>query len=90
MNAFVSAAQRKVRFDTAAVNAFRAVWPCAELRSRSYWFQFDASGDLVDVDVPEHDDGTAAAALADDAKALLFDGTTPNWFSGTVTEESAA
>lgn len=62
---------RKVIFSREEVDAFRATWPCCKLRSRSYWFEFDAGGNLVDTDVPEHDDGAEAAALADDARAYL-------------------
>lgn len=59
---------------------FNSRWPCSTLRSsRAYWFEFDASGDLVDTDLPESDDGPAGTALADDCKAWLFDGTKPEW-----------
>lgn len=69
----------KVRFSRAAVALFNSQWPCSTLRdSRAYWFEFDKSGDLVDHDVPEHDDGPAAAALAEDAKNWL-DGNVPEW-----------
>ena len=52
----------------------------AELReTRAYWFEFDDSRDLVDTDVPEQDDGSAAAAMADDARAFLFDDIMPEW-----------
>lgn len=61
------------------VRLFNSRWPCSELRDRSYWFEFDANGDLVDVDVPEHDDGAAASAMADDCKAFLFDDVSPEW-----------
>ena len=58
----------KVRFSQAEVEAFKRSWPCAELRNRSYWFEFDKSnGDLVDHDVPHQDDGSAATALSQDA-----------------------
>lgn len=80
----------KVRFDADAVRQFNAVWPCSELRAeRSYWFDFDnANGDLVDTDVPEQDDGGAAAALSGDAQTLLRDGTAPDWFSGDIVRGS--
>lgn len=59
---------------------FNSVWPCSELRtSRHYWFEFAENGDLIDTDVPESDDGSAAAALSDDCKAWLFDGRQPEW-----------
>jgi hypothetical protein len=70
---------RKVIVSTDGVAAFNATWPCSTLRSRSYWFEFDDSGDLVDSDVPEHDDGPAAVAMADDCKAWLFDDINPGW-----------
>jgi hypothetical protein len=62
------------------VARFNSQWPCSELRdSRSYWFEFDDNGDLVDHDVPQQDDGTAARAMADDCRAWLFDDDTPEW-----------
>ena len=71
---------RKVRVSEVGITLFNATWPCSELRSkRSYWFEFDESGDLIDVDVPESDDGPAAAALADDCKAWMEDGRQPEW-----------
>lgn len=72
--------KRKVRFTREAIALFNAQWPCSTLRAtRSYWFEFDLKGDLVDTDVPEQDDGNAARALSDDAKAYLFDDVTPPW-----------
>jgi hypothetical protein len=65
--------KRKVIVSRQEVNDFRAKWPCAELTDRSYWFEFDASGNLVDTDVPNEQDGSAASALADDAKQFLAD-----------------
>lgn len=71
---------RKVIVSAAGVAAFNSRWPCSELRdSRHYWFEFDDSGDLVDSDVPEQDDGSAAAAMAEDCKAWLFDDVAPEW-----------
>jgi hypothetical protein len=71
---------RKVIVSRESVAAFNRTWPCSSLRaSRAYWFEFDASGDLIDTDVPEQDDGPAASALADDCKAYLFDGDCPSW-----------
>lgn len=62
------------------VAEFNRRWPGSTLRpTRSYWFEFDASGDLVDTDCPEQDDGPAASAMADDCKAYLFDDMTPAW-----------
>jgi hypothetical protein len=71
---------RKVFVPPANVAAFNATWPCSTLRdSRAYWFEFDHDGNLIDCDVPEHDDGPAAAAMADDCRAYLFDDTCPQW-----------
>lgn len=55
---------RKVIFSRDEVNEFRATWPCCKLRARSYWFEFDSDGNLVDTDVPEQDDGPESSALA--------------------------
>lgn len=68
---FFSGNKRKVIFSRGEVDAFNRSWPCSELRSRSYWFEFAANGDLVDTDVPEHDDGSAALALSSYAQAFL-------------------
>lgn len=62
---------RKVRFNTTEVNLFRAGWPCCKLRERAYWFEFDADHNLIDTDVPEHDDGPEATALAAQAEEFL-------------------
>lgn len=71
---------RKVIVSRDEVATFNSRWPCSTLRpSRAYWFEFDASGDLVDTDCPEQDDGPAASAMADDCRAYLFDGETPDW-----------
>lgn len=71
---------RKVRVSQAGVASFNRGWPCSELRStRAYWFEFDSGGDLVDCDVPESDDGPAASAMADDCKAWLMEGESPEW-----------
>ena len=64
---------RKVIVSREEVAEFRRSFPCSGLRDRSYWFEFDASGDLVDVDVPEQDDGPGAAALAADAYRHLYE-----------------
>lgn len=73
---------RKVICNHVTVALFRAQWPCAELRDRAYWFEFDARGDLVDCDVPESDDGSAAKALADDCRQFLETGEKPEWLKG--------
>lgn len=62
---------RKVIFSREEVDAFRARWPGGNLRSRSYWYEFDSTGDLVDTDVPEQDDGPDALALSQDAADFL-------------------
>lgn len=61
------------------VASFNRGWPCSTLRDRSYWFEFDVGGDLIDTDCPEHDDGPAASAMSDDCKAFLFEGERPAW-----------
>ncbi len=71
---------QKVIVSRNEVRLFNAGWPCSPLSAeRHYWFEFDSSGDLVDTDVPEHSDGPAAAAMADDCKAYLFDDEAPEW-----------
>ena len=71
---------RKVRVSATGVALFNRRWPCSQLReSRAYWFDFDESGDLVDCDVPEHDDGPAAVAMAADCLAWLDEGESPEW-----------
>jgi len=67
---------RKVRASRNDVTSFNRGWPCSTLRdTRSYWFEFDADGNLVDTDCPESDDGRAA--LADDCKVFLETGELP-------------
>ncbi len=73
---------RKAGFTAAEVRIFRLQFPCSGLRDRAYWFEFDSRGDLVDTDVPEHDDGPGAVALSYDAQAWLA-GTMPDWLKGT-------
>lgn len=71
---------RKVIIPRRLVPQFNAQWPCSTLRpNRAYWFEFDASGDLIDTDCPEQDDGPAASAMAEDCKALLFDEDYADW-----------
>jgi hypothetical protein len=71
---------RKVIVSRELVSAFNSQWPCSELRStRAYFFEFDTDGDLIDMDVPEHDDGRAASAMADDCRSFLFDDIMPVW-----------
>lgn len=71
---------RMVIVSRVGIALFNAQWPCSTLRdTRAYWFEFDESGDLVDTDCPEHDDGPAATALADDCRAWLEDDVMPDW-----------
>jgi hypothetical protein len=70
----------KVQVTSSGVALFNAQWPCSELRStRSYWFEFSEEGDLIDCDVPEHDDGSAATAMAEDAANFLLLDRVPEW-----------
>ena len=71
---------RKVIVSREGVASFNRGWPCSELSpGRHYWFEFDANRDLVDTDVPEHSDGTAALAMSQDCAAYLFDDARPDW-----------
>ncbi|WP_425962623.1 hypothetical protein [Rhizobium nepotum] len=71
---------RKVIVSRNEIASFNSQWPCSELRSsRAYWFEFDTDGDLIDTDVPQQDDGSAASAMADDCRAYLFDDIQPDW-----------
>lgn len=72
--------KNKVQVSKIGIALFNAQWPCSELRSvRSYWFEFDDQGDLIDTDTPQQDDGSAASALADDCKNYLFNDVSPDW-----------
>lgn len=62
---------KRVLFESADVAKFKAVWPCSNLGTGPYWFEFDWRGDLVGTNVPEEHDGPAASALADDGRAFL-------------------
>ena len=80
MNVLTIVGPRKVQVSREGVALFNRQWPCSTLRdSRAYGFEFDESGDLVDTDCPEQDDGPAAPAMADGCKAWLFDDVTPDW-----------
>ena len=72
---------RKVRISRLGVALFNAQWPGSRLRStRSYWYEFDRLGDLIDHDAAEYDGDTQEhGALCDDAKAWMDDGTIPEW-----------
>lgn len=65
--------KRKVIIPADEVREFMSRFPCSGLRNRSYWFEFDHVGDLIDTDVPQHDDGPGAAALADDARKFYLE-----------------
>lgn len=65
---------RKVIVSREDVAHFNSRWPGSNLSpSRAYWFEFDTIGNLIDTDVPDHSDGPAAAALAQDALDWLED-----------------
>lgn len=75
----------KILVSRECVALFNAQWPCSELSSeRHYWFEFDGNGDLVDCDVPEHSDGGAASAVADDCRAFAETGKQPDWACGSI------
>jgi hypothetical protein len=75
---------RKVICSRDDVADFNRGWPGSTLRDRAYWFEFDTTGDLIDTDCPEHDDGPAASALAEDAREFLMNGTVPVWARGSI------
>lgn len=65
--------------------AFNQAWPCSELRTdREHWFTFETNGDLVDHNLTDREDGSAASAMADDCKAYLERGECPDWASCTT------
>lgn len=68
MNLF-SENERRVIVPREDIAVFNWQWPCSTLRDRAYWFEFDASGDLVDTDCPEHDD----------CREFLETGNLPEW-----------
>jgi hypothetical protein len=80
MKLFPLGCERQVRVTRNEVGNFNARWPCSELRAtRSYWFQFGNNGDLIDTDVPEQDNGSAASAMVADCKEFIEFGTRPDW-----------
>ena len=80
MNAITLVSPGKVRVSAAGVASFNRSWPGSTLRStRAYWFEFEPGGDLVDTDLPEHDDGPAATVLCNDCREWLINGTRPEW-----------
>lgn len=60
---------------------FNRGWPCSELRSRSYWFEFDSCGDLVGTNVPHSHDGGAASAMAEGCRRYIETNSKPAWAS---------
>lgn len=62
----------KVIVPKSEVIDFMRFFPCSGLRQRSYWFEFDNDGDLVDTDLPEQDDGAGASALANDCREYFL------------------
>lgn len=72
--------RNKVFVSRQEIASFNSQWPCSKLRStRSYWFEFDDRGDLVDTDCPEQDDSSAASAMADDCRDFLVYDKVPTW-----------
>ena len=69
----------RVQFSEDEVDEFIAQWPCCRIVSAPLWFEFDSAGNLIDLNLPEAEDGEAGLALADDARAFLFDGVDPEW-----------
>jgi hypothetical protein len=65
--------KNKIRFTQEEVEDFNKSWPASNLQPRSYWFEFDKIGNLIDTDVPEQDDGQAALGLSEEARAYLDD-----------------
>lgn len=55
---------RTVQFSRSEVRLFRTGWPCCKLALRSYWFEFDSEGNLIDHNVPTHRDGPESLALS--------------------------
>ena len=76
---YIFANGNTVKVTAPGIAAFKKVWPCSGLPDNLQWFEFAANGDLVDTSITEESDGSAAAALADDCKAFLQDGTLPEW-----------
>ena len=80
MSALTRLPGRKVRVSAAGVASFNRAWPGSTLRaSRSYWFEFDQDGNLVDTDCPESDDGPAAVAMSQDCQQWLMGEGEPLW-----------
>ncbi len=73
--------RRRIIVPPSDVASFNAQWPCSELRPAhgNYIFEFGITGDLVDCDVPESDDGSAALAMAEDCREFMLSGIQPNW-----------
>jgi hypothetical protein len=72
--------RHKVIVSRQEVARFNARWPGSPLNpNRHYGFEFDEQGDLLDSDVPEHQDGTAALALAYACREFYLLETWPEW-----------
>lgn len=70
----------KVFVSKEEVAKFNRTFPGSMLRdTRSYWFEFDQNGNLVDTDVPAQDDGPAAGALSDSCYEFLFGDLIPDF-----------
>lgn len=68
----------KVIVSREEVARFNTRWPGSKLRpTRTYYFEFDPQGDLVDTDMPWEDDGPEAIAMAEDCK---------KWLEGDIAE----
>lgn len=50
---------------------FNERWPCSPLTCHNRYVEFDKRGNLVDHDFPLAEDGSALAALIEDAQAYL-------------------
>ncbi len=75
----------KILVSSGCVALFNAQWPGSPLDARRhYWFEFDDSENLIDCDVPEHSDGPAAVAVAEDCRAFAFDGVVPDWAASDI------
>lgn len=61
-----------VYISAADVSAFNAQWPCSPIVVRPHFAEFDRSGNLVDCDFTEDEDGSAALALIEDAQEWLL------------------
>lgn len=71
---------RKVRVSRTGIALFNRQYPCSTLSvTRAYWFEFAEDGELINDDIPSHDECDETATLAADCLAWLDDGTSPDW-----------